>query len=208
MFERPEGPPTRLNDSSSETNDLGVADLDEALHPKVSPRRRAIQIGAVLVVVVVVAALLLHGSRPSQPGTASVGPGTPVPPTVVITSNVTFGTVTVNGRTLKSAPPLVTHFRFGDNVVTLAAPPFRPRTCHFLFPSDQPSAEPGCSGGISAGSAVNVNGVSVAPDAILTVMFSSADLPPGLLANAYVATASARACSGRGRCGLCLSRCS
>ncbi|HEV2458639.1 MAG TPA: hypothetical protein VGS80_09760 [Ktedonobacterales bacterium] len=49
-------------------------------------------------------------------------------------SNVTFGTLTVNGHTVQGAPPLVTHlFHVGTNVVTLTAPPFEAHTCRFLF---------------------------------------------------------------------------
>jgi hypothetical protein len=166
------------------TSDAGVVDLDEALRPRVSPHQRAMQAGAVLLVVAAIVALLLHGIGPSPSGTASVfSTPTPAPPTVIIMSSVNFGTVTVNGQRLKGAPPLVTRaIHQGNNVVTLNAPPFRSRTCHFLYPSDQPSSEPGCSGDSISGSPMDVNGVSVTASTILSVDLSSTDLPPDLAA--------------------------
>jgi hypothetical protein len=171
------------------TSDAGVVDLDEALRPRVSPHQRAMQAGAVLLVVAAIVALLLHGIGPSPSGTASVfSTPTPAPPTVIIMSSVNFGTVTVNGQRLKGAPPLVTRaIHQGNNVVTLNAPPFRSRTCHFLYPNDQPSSEPGCSGDSISGSPMDVNGVSVTASTILSVDLSSTDLPPDLAASAYSA---------------------
>jgi hypothetical protein len=186
MLERPGNSATPPGSAPPQPGDAGVVDLDEVARLRVSPRGRAIQTGAVVALVVVIVGVLLHGIGPSQPGTGPVfSTPTLAPPTVIIMSSVNFGTVTVNDQTLKGSPPLVAHaIHQGDNVVTLNAPPFRSRTCHFLYPSDQPSSKPGCSGGSISGSPMDVNGVSVTASTILSVDLSSTDLPPDLAASA------------------------
>ncbi|HEV2459421.1 MAG TPA: hypothetical protein VGS80_13765, partial [Ktedonobacterales bacterium] len=183
MGERPDELSTAPSAPTPGTTDRPtLVDLDEELtRPRVSARRRAAQTGVVLAaVVVVVVGLLLHGIGPAQQqGTSVVQPL--APPTVLIESNVSFGTLTLNGQALHGSPPLLTaRFHLGTNVVTLAAPPFAPKTCHFLLPSDHPSAETGCSGGGTAGGPIAIQGVSVVPDQILDIELGSAGLPPEL----------------------------
>jgi hypothetical protein len=183
--DEPWTPPPTTAVPAGATPDPAVADLDEAevARRRSSPRRRATQAGVVLAVVVVVVGLLLHSIGPSRPGTASVQP-LPLPSTL-IESNVNYGTLTVNGYTLTGVPPLVTaRLHTGTNVVTLAAPPFGPKTCHVLFPSDRPSVDAGGVGDASGNNAFAVNGVRVVPDLVLTIELSSADLPPDLAARA------------------------
>jgi hypothetical protein len=193
MFERPDEPPMLPRTAAPSTTDLTVVDLDEVVRPRVSVRRRAAQVSIVLAVAVVVVGLLLHSVGPFQQGTASLLPSpTPTPATVVIESNVTFGTLTVNGQPLTGAPPRVTRlFHVGTNVVTLAAPPFHPHTCHILLPSTQHSDELGCRSSRPVGSSVEVHGVSVVPDFLVDLELGSTDLPPDLAASALAAALQA-----------------
>src|SRR5215469_1880084 len=108
MGEPPPNEPLTLPSTTASavsTTDPATVDLDDeavVLRPRVSVRRRAAQGGAVLaVVIIVVVALLLHSLGLARQGTASASAtATPLPPTVLIDSNVTFGTLTVNGHTL------------------------------------------------------------------------------------------------------------
>jgi hypothetical protein len=180
--------PPRTSAPAAATTDQAVLDLDEeaAVRSRVSPHRRAAQTGIVLAVVLVVVGLLLHSLGPAPRGTASLlSSPTPTPSTVVIMSNVTFGTLTVNGHTVQGAPPLVTHlFHVGTNVVTLTAPPFEAHTCRFLFPSEQPSSsETGCEFSGYSGT-FDVGGGTVAPDELVDIGLDDTDLPPDLAASA------------------------
>jgi hypothetical protein len=190
MVERPDDAPMPPAGTAPTMTDPVVDLYEVLLRPRVSARRRAARAGVVLAVVVVAVGLLLRAIWPAPQGTTAVLP-TPTPPAVVITSNVTFGTLTVNGRTLTGAPLLLVTrlFHVGTNVVTLAAPPFHARTCHVLFPpaSDQlpPEQEPGCVSGVyGGGRPIVVQGVRVVPDAYLDLELSAADLPPDLAAQA------------------------
>jgi hypothetical protein len=160
--------------------------------PGISARRRAAQVCAVLAVVLLVVGLLLHSIGPAHPGTTSVSAtATPVPPTVVIASNVNFGTLTVNGHALKGPPPVVTRlFHDGENAVTLSAPPFQPQTCSMWWVGGQVTSGAGtCFFG--TGSTYRIAGALVTPDFDVTLPVDGSDLPPDLLASAARVVAQA-----------------
>jgi hypothetical protein len=49
---------------------------------------------------------------------------------LIVTSNANFGSVTLNGKAVSGAFPLLVRLNPGENTITFSAPPFRDRTCH------------------------------------------------------------------------------
>jgi hypothetical protein len=184
MDERPDESPALPSAPASGTTDPAVAELDgEVVRRHSSVRLCAVQGGVVLLVVLVVVGLLLHSIGPSQQGTAVVLP-TPVPPAVVIASDVNFGAVTLNGKVLPGAPPLATRtFHHGLNVVTLTAPPFGRRTCRFDWEGPQPTAEDGCYTNLGYYTYL-IDGMEVTPPFSVSIDLDSTHLPSDLAASA------------------------
>jgi hypothetical protein len=144
------------------------------------------QAGLVLAVLFVVVGLLLHSTGPAQPERASAHlTATSIPPTVVIDSNVTLGTVTVNGHVLAGAPPLLVPrlFHAGTNIVTFAAPPFALHTCRIGWVATQVVGDPGCA--IGTGRPYRIAGALVTPIFYVTVLLDSSDLPTDRAHSAY-----------------------
>jgi hypothetical protein len=48
---------------------------------------------------------------------------------LIVTSNANFGSVTLNGKAVSGAFPLLVRLNPGENTITYAAPPFRDQTC-------------------------------------------------------------------------------
>lgn len=111
--------------------------LEEVLRPRLSSRSRMLRAALLVALVMVVAGGLIWrtiASNPSRPP-AFVPDATPAPhsPTVLITSNLGFGEVTVNGKRV-GTPPVVGRLRPGANTITLDAPPFTPQVCTISWP--------------------------------------------------------------------------
>src|SRR5579885_3376422 len=111
-------------------------ELEALLRPRLTRRARLLRAGALLGLVALVAAGLFW--RVGSAGISFVA-ATPVPaatpiPQMLISSNINFGTLTVNGRTV-AGPPAVFRPRPGENTITLTAAPFAPKTCAFSWPS-------------------------------------------------------------------------
>lgn len=103
--------------------------LERLLNRPPSFRKRLLQIGAWLAALALTLLTFWSFLTPRPPVNASTAaPGSPS--LVSITSNVTSGTLTINGRQQPAALPIQLPLRSqAPLVVTLDAPPFRPITC-------------------------------------------------------------------------------
>ncbi len=180
-----------MDDPSPETQTSGTrpafkrgrlddVDLDEVMRRRMSLRTRLARAGSLLVLLALAAGLLAHqiASELDQDRIQSLIAAGPV----VLVSNVSFGTVTLNGKPLPGSPPLVLPVRTGENAVTFAAPPFLSRSCHLTW---------GASGLVNGDCpaegrdrAVTINGRVVVPSAIIAFGLSGGDLPVNLYASA------------------------
>ena len=153
------------------------------------PRRRGLEALAVLGALVLAVAIVLASIRGMGPsGTSSVQRPAPIVEQVALVSNVTFGTFTLNGKRLKGAPPQLVTLRNGSNIITLTAPPFRPKSCTLVWPAQQPE---GSDCGAGTGSQVVIGGRELTPFLTLDVNLGIADLPADLTASARAAVAVA-----------------
>ncbi len=149
MDEDTDHPSTAPSEGDSE-EPLPLVELDTLLNQPPSRRKRLIQLGLGLAALVVVFATFWGVIRPKAPlAAAPHAQPTEAPPTLLITSNVNYGTITINGQKLRGAPPLEVKMHTPPPYqITLDAPPFQPFTCTF----------PGCS---ASGSIIDANGVAV-----------------------------------------------
>ncbi|HEY7349980.1 MAG TPA: hypothetical protein VH599_16805 [Ktedonobacterales bacterium] len=187
MTQQPDDP-TNLSAEDSAGEPLPLIELETLLARPPSRRKRLAQLGLV-VAMLVVAAFTLRSVIVPAPSVAS----TPTPtlfvssPSLVIESNLAFGTVTINGKRQDSAAPLLVAAHGDDYTITLAAPPFRPVSCHFTL-SRLPTMgyfPPGACSGLKAGSApgkslgvMTVHGVTGFPSYALFLGVSWDDLLP------------------------------
>lgn len=152
------------------------------------PRRRGLEALAVLgalALAVVIVLSTIHSTTPQ----ASVAPtATPEPEQVALTSDVSFGTFTLNGKRLKGTPPLLVTLRNGRNTITLNTPPFNPATCTLDWPGKQATGN-NCSSG--SGGQLIIGDQVVTPSLIIFVTFGTADLPEDLALTAQGAIAAA-----------------
>jgi hypothetical protein len=135
-------PPLLPPDDNPSHDGLTSVELEDALAAR-APRRKRLARGALVVAaLVIVLGALLRGALPlphfavatgttyrTLPGQGSSGAQwTPGP--INILSNVSFGTVTLNGRRLHGPPPIsLARLAPGTNTLTLDASPFPKVTC-------------------------------------------------------------------------------
>lgn len=112
---------------------LPLIELDTLASQPPSQRKRLVQIGLALAALVVVFATFWGVVRPKAlPASAPHILPTEPPPTLLITSNVNYGTITINGQKQRGAPPLEVTMRSQPPYqITLDAPPFQSFTCTF-----------------------------------------------------------------------------
>lgn len=152
------------------------------------PRRRGLEALAVLAVLVLAVAIVLSSIHRTAPQASVVPTATSAPEPVMLASDVSFGTFTLNGKRLKGAPPLLVTLRKGRNTVTLNAPPFAPATCTLDWPGQQ-AAGNDCSTG--SGGQFMVGSQFVTPALTVFVIHGAADLPEDLALTAQGAIATA-----------------
>lgn len=175
---------------SGQPPDLTTLDLDDAIRRRASPRRRAAQIGAVVALFVVALGIVAYDVLRAHSPPVAV-----VPPAVLV-SNVSFGTVTLNGQRLSSPPPVALPLREGTNRITLSAPPFAARTCQLTWQNNALASIGDCPAE-GRDSGVVVGGHLVHPILIVALTFSDYDLPAASLASAREAIAAELAASAQ-----------
>jgi hypothetical protein len=151
-----------------------------------SRRKRVTQIGLVLVAIVAVALLLrdvIAPSGPVFPGRSAITLQTIVPaPSALITSNINFGTVSINGQRQRAALPMFFVPRSTIYRITIDAPPFQQVSCTMIFSiagaREPDNNNPDCAIGSGAFSAITANGVTDTPMYLVEIDFSASDLPP------------------------------
>lgn len=152
------------------------------------PRRRGLEALAVLGALALAVAIVLTTIRGTA-SQASVAPtATPAPEQVVLSSDVSFGTFTLNGTRLKGTPPLLATLRNGSNTITLTAPPFRSATCTIVWPGGKQSEGNNC--GTGTGGQFIFGDQVVTPSLEVFVFLDPNDLPTQLASNAQGAIAA------------------
>jgi len=142
--------------SDADSGELATVDLDDAMRPRPPGRGRAWRTAAVVALVTLVAVGILHTFTSGGGGaTVSVLPTTtPDDPGLLVESNINYGTLTLNGKRISGALPLIVKPRPGANTLTLTAPPFNPRTCRMQWPDPQGSSTSGCDRGSASGAVI------------------------------------------------------
>ncbi len=126
-------------DDESEEYEPETIDAEDLIQRRASPRKRAIQIGTALALALVIV-LVLHSAIPqvNRPTVAAPAPtALNSPRMVAILSNVTYGTVTINGKRQSGHMPFVFTPGATPVLVTFDAPPFAPQTCRVSWRYDQ-----------------------------------------------------------------------
>ena len=126
-----EAPPPQPAETD-ERRPVASVELDDLLRRRHTRGQRVARFGALAVATLLAAALVIHaaGVRILTPQTQT--PHRPVG--VALVSNVSYGTLTLNGRQLVGPPPQAITLRAGTNVIALTAPPFQPRQCRVTWP--------------------------------------------------------------------------
>jgi hypothetical protein len=137
-------------------------------------------VGGLGLVAVVLVGLFARGRFvPAPTPTPTIGPGN----ALIVTSNVNFGSVTLNGKAVPGAFPLLVRLNPGENTITYSAPPFRDQTCRVtLLPQADASTgqrvqavDDGCAVNTQE-PALSLNGVVVS-NGYLNFERTGADLP-------------------------------
>ncbi len=163
-----------------QADDLPQSNLELGRPGLPSRRKRVIQISLVVVALVTLLVTLRGVILPPRPTTQALPPLPP--PATLVMSNISFGTVTINGQRQRDTLPLILIEQETTYTITINAPPFQTKSCTFSFRNGTPqpltSSHPGCFvGSISGGPEMTLNGVTRDPTTTVTIEFTAADLP-------------------------------
>lgn len=160
---------------AAETDTLAQVELDTVLARRKSPRQRLLAVA--LITVAVLLALVpawqaLSRMRQQQPTTPN--------PVVNLTSayimsNVSYATVTLNGRKLAAQTSVLANLRPGANTLTLTAKPFMPNTCRLTLSGSLLRADT-CQA-VRFSEPLNVGGKAHYPAFLIYVSFGMNNLP-------------------------------
>lgn len=166
--------------SEEETTDerLPLIEVESIINRPPSPRKRLVELGLAFMAGAVTLAVFWGVFFPKAPAPPApyVRP-TEALPTLLITSNVGYGTVTINGVVQRGSLPLtVTMHTQPPYTIILNAPPFRPGYCQ-IGDSNAARLPPNVGGScIQSGGFVDDDGKK--PGVFLQINFSLDDLPP------------------------------
>lgn len=188
MPQSPDDESVHTSDATLGSAELVSKDLDALLRNRASVGKRVTQVATALAMVSFATAIILHEVLPTQ-----LARQTPVVPSsvhgpIALVSNISFGTVIVNGREAGDHWPVVIRLLPGNNRIALTAPPFRPHTCILhgsAISPDQVTAGSDCTV-ISSAPAMTIDtGRAVIHPALLVgVPITGDDLPPDIRSRA------------------------
>jgi hypothetical protein len=158
--------------------ELPLIELETLLSRPPSLRKRLAQLGFVLLAALVALALFWGGIAPGkQPGTTAAPTPTLSPRSLLIASNVNYGTVTINGQKQGRSLPLVIPVQSDTYTISLDTPPFRRISCHARLTdvalAGAPAGDPNC-----LALAAPANSPAGTPTYQIYISLTPADLPP------------------------------
>jgi hypothetical protein len=125
---------------------LDVVDAEEWIHRRPTRRKRAVQAGLAFLCILVVLGLF-HSITPGPHPPSATNPAAGSTPIVVsIVANLSFGTVSVNGKPLSGKPPYSFQVAPGGDTVRYLAPPFSPQTCRVFWYGNSSPPQLGAGG--------------------------------------------------------------
>jgi len=142
-------------------------------------RKRATQIGLALAALLAVA-VIFRGVIPSAnqaPDGQATSQSIPALPTVLIESNINFGTVSINGQRQRGKLPLLFEARNSAYRITIEAPPFSVMSCTIIFFDGAPENDGSCNFASGDLSSITTNGVTAIPDYSIELDFLADNLP-------------------------------
>src|SRR5579859_3240412 len=159
--------------------------LDVALARRKPVRRQVGRVAFVAVIVIVALVAVFRGALP-VPAVQPAPAITQVTTLVEVASNVSYGTVTLNGERLRSALPgdslpVRANLAMGPNLITLDAPPFLPVSCGVSGTPGTPVVAPASIGRCAL--TFDRDGSAVA-HTVINVLLTGVDLPSTELAGA------------------------
>ncbi len=170
--------PASANGTNEEMqeSDLPLIDLETEGQRPPSRRKRAGQISLALVAAVVVLVTFWQVAFPARPA-----PKPLPPPLLLITSNVNYGLLTINGQRQQVKLPFLFQAQNIAYTITLEPAPLRARSCRFSFTNGGLNAAPGDSCFIGQASYQLPNGTPAPAGRsfALEIDFTADDLPPG-----------------------------
>lgn len=173
---------TPLLPEQQRVDDLPSINLEPEGPRAPAQRKHVTQLGLVLVAIVVVVVTFHSLVTPSTPAPAAATPEpTTPPPSTLISSNINFGTISINGRQQRGTIPMFFRPPDGSYTITINAPPFRPKSCTFIFANGAPQNDLGstiCEVGNGSYPTITANGITDAPGYLVGITFTATDLPP------------------------------
>ena len=167
-----------INEEMQESN-LPLIDLEAEGQRPPSRRKRAAQISLALAAAAVVLVTFWRVAFPAKP--APPAPKPLPPPLLLISSNVNYGLLTINGKRQQVKLPFLFQAQNIAYTITLEPVPLRARSCRFSFTNSGLNAAPSDSCFIGPASYQLPNGTPAPAGRsfVLDLSFTADDLPPG-----------------------------
>lgn len=167
MSSTPDNPPPADEEELSDER-LPLTELESISVRQPSWRKRGAQLAllalALCVGLVATWSAIIPKHQTQQPASP------PVPISALVVSNLTNATITLNGKKLSGHPPMVISADLEQDEVSIAAPLFRPRTCHFkglVSEEDTTHCLFASNNGLIQNGAAFIIGVYLTPDDLL-----------------------------------------
>jgi hypothetical protein len=128
--------PKPVDDADTKEEELTEVDAEALLHHRTSVRKRAVQAALILLCLLMMVGVFHNVTM--QPSRLSAS--TPTPSTsdslVAIQSNLSFGSVSIDGKKLPGKPPFFFQLTSRGATIVYSAPPFAPQTCQVSWTGD------------------------------------------------------------------------